>query len=81
MVSFFKSKKTFHSVFTNNSVFNLNFMMVSMENDNNFGYEKIPILVDNMPLRPIFYGKCYLNQKQVSGKIGYKFNSYMYVKT
>jgi hypothetical protein len=25
-------------------------MKVSMENDNNFGYEKITILVDNMPL-------------------------------
>ena len=26
-------------------------MKVSMENDNNFGYEKITILVDNTPLR------------------------------
>jgi hypothetical protein len=26
-------------------------MKVSTENDNNFGYEKITILVDNMPLR------------------------------
>jgi hypothetical protein len=25
-------------------------MKVSMENDNNFGYEKITIVVDNMPL-------------------------------
>jgi hypothetical protein len=25
-------------------------MKVSMENENNFGYEKITILVDNMPL-------------------------------
>jgi hypothetical protein len=25
-------------------------MKVSMENDNNFGYEKITVLVDNMPL-------------------------------
>ena len=25
-------------------------MKVSMENDNNFGYEKITILVDNIPL-------------------------------
>jgi len=32
-------------------VFNLHFMKVSTENDNNFGYEKITILVDNMPLR------------------------------
>jgi hypothetical protein len=40
----------FRSVFGNNSVFNLHFMKVSMENDNNFGYEKITILVDNMPL-------------------------------
>ena len=26
-------------------------MKVSMENDNNFGYEKITIVVDNMPLK------------------------------
>jgi hypothetical protein len=25
-------------------------MKVSLENDNNFGYEKITILVDNIPL-------------------------------
>jgi len=31
-------------------VFNLHFMKVSTENDNNFGYEKITVLVDNMPL-------------------------------
>jgi hypothetical protein len=54
MVSFFKLKKTtFRSVFANNSVFNLHFMKT--ENDNNFGYEKISILVDNMPLRVIWY--------------------------
>jgi len=28
-------------------------MKVSMENDNNFGNEKITILVDNMPLIPM----------------------------
>jgi hypothetical protein len=28
-------------------------MKVSTENDNNFGYEKITILVDNIPLIPI----------------------------
>jgi hypothetical protein len=51
MVSFFKSKKTtFRSVFANNSVFNLHFMKVSSENDNNFGYEKNTIVVDNIPL-------------------------------
>jgi Fe-S cluster assembly iron-binding protein IscA len=44
----------FHSVFANNSVFNLHFMKVSTENDNNFGYEKITILVDNMPLNVIY---------------------------
>jgi hypothetical protein len=48
MVNFFKSKKTtFRSVFANNSVFNLHFMKVSRENDNNFGYEQITIVVDN----------------------------------
>jgi hypothetical protein len=26
-------------------------MKVSTENDNNFGYEKITIVVDNMPLK------------------------------
>jgi hypothetical protein len=41
---------TFRSVFANNSVFNLHFIKVSTENDNNFGYEKITIVVDNMPL-------------------------------
>ena len=51
MVSFFISKKTtFRSVFANNSVFNLHFMKVSTENDNNFGYEQITIVVDNIPL-------------------------------
>jgi hypothetical protein len=39
-----------HSVCVNNSVFNLHFIKVSTENDNNFEYEKILILVDNMPL-------------------------------
>jgi hypothetical protein len=34
----------------NKSVFNLHFMKVSTENDNNFGYEKIMIAVDNIPL-------------------------------
>ena len=32
-------------------------MKVSMENDNNFGYEKITIVVDNIPLRHFFYKK------------------------
>ena len=50
MVSFFKSKKQRFVVFANNSVFNLHFMKVSTENDNNFGYEKITIVVDNIPL-------------------------------
>jgi hypothetical protein len=30
---------------------NLHSMEVSTENDNNFGYEKITILVDNIPLK------------------------------
>jgi len=29
-------------------------MKVSTENDNNFGYEKITVLVDNMPLTILF---------------------------
>ena len=40
----------FRSVFANNLVFNLHFMKVSTENDNKFGYEKITIVVDNIPL-------------------------------
>jgi hypothetical protein len=32
-------------------VFNLHFMKVSTEIDNNFGYEKITQLVDNIPLK------------------------------
>ena len=40
----------FRSVFANNLVFNLHFMKVSTEDDNNFGYEKITVLVDNMSL-------------------------------
>ena len=31
-------------------MFNLHFIKVSTENDNNFGYDKITVLVDNMPL-------------------------------
>ena len=31
-------------------MFNLHFMKVGTENDNNFGYEKITIVVDNIPL-------------------------------
>jgi Fe-S cluster assembly iron-binding protein IscA len=37
-------------VFANNSVLNLHFMKVSTENDNNFEYDKITIVVDNLPL-------------------------------
>jgi len=33
-------------------------MKVSMENDNNFGYEKITILVDNIPLSYCFFKYC-----------------------
>jgi hypothetical protein len=38
----------------NNSVFNLHFMNVSTENDNNFRYEKITIVVDNIPLNKVY---------------------------
>jgi hypothetical protein len=41
-----RKKKTFRSVFANNSVLNLHFMKVSTKNDNNFGYEKNTIVVD-----------------------------------
>jgi hypothetical protein len=35
---------------------NLHFMKVSRENHNNFEYEKITILVDNIPLKGAFIG-------------------------
>ena len=41
MIIFGRYYSTFRSVFANNSVFNLHFMKVSTENDNNFGYEKM----------------------------------------
>jgi hypothetical protein len=50
---FYIEKTTFRSIFTNNSMFNLHFMKVSTENDNNFRYEKITIVVDNIPLRVV----------------------------
>jgi hypothetical protein len=51
MVSFFYIEKTtFRSLFANNSLINIHFMKVSTENDNNFGYEKTTIVVDNIPL-------------------------------
>jgi hypothetical protein len=39
-------------------------MKVSTENDNNFGYEKITILVDNIPLRKLLN-----NRRKTSSKI------------
>jgi hypothetical protein len=33
---------------------NIHFMKVSTENDNTFGYEKITIVVDNIPLSNIY---------------------------
>ena len=54
----------FRSVFANNSVFNLHFKKVSTENDNNFGYEKITIVVDNIPLSGktvLFRGRSWKN--------------------
>ena len=56
MVSFFSRKTTFRRVFVNNSVFNLHFMKISTEIDNNFGYEKITQLVDNIPLTRLVIG-------------------------
>jgi hypothetical protein len=51
MVSFFKSKKQrFVGYSPIILCFNLPFMKVSTENDNKFGYEKITIVVDNIPL-------------------------------
>jgi hypothetical protein len=35
-------------------------MKVSTENDHNFGYEKITILVDNIPLRTINFSNKYI---------------------
>ena len=38
-------------------------MKVSTENDNNFGYEKITIVVDNMPLNVILLREIQFRQK------------------
>ena len=45
---------------------NLHFIKVSTENDNNFGYEKIMILVDNIPLSYTTEKKMYTFQKKKS---------------
>jgi hypothetical protein len=39
-------------------MFILHFMKVSTENDNNFGYEQITILGDNMPLKAYRLSEC-----------------------
>ena len=49
-------------------------MKVSTENDNNIGYEKITILVDNMPLRTLRTKnneECSLthNSKKIDGQL------------
>jgi hypothetical protein len=36
-------------------------MKVSTENDNNFGYEKITIVVDNIPLSNILLNQIFFN--------------------
>jgi ureidoglycolate hydrolase len=41
VLAFLVEKTTFRCVFVNNSVFNLHFMKVSTEINNNFGYKKI----------------------------------------
>ena len=49
---------SFGSFLSKNRIFcsvNLHFMKVSTEIDNNFGYEKITQLVDNIPLRQHFH--------------------------
>jgi hypothetical protein len=54
VLSFLVEKTTFRGVFINNSVLNLHFMKVRTEIDNNFGYEKITQLVDNIPLNEVY---------------------------
>jgi hypothetical protein len=39
-------------------------MKVSTENDNNFGYEKITIVVDNIPLKLVLKQHVVLGQKR-----------------
>jgi hypothetical protein len=48
-------------------------MKVSMENDNNFGYEKITIVVDNIPLTPgcIYTKMCQLKKKPIQCIMGF----------
>jgi hypothetical protein len=50
MVSFFITKKQSFVAYSP-IIRCLIFILYSMENDNNFGYEKITIVVDNIPLR------------------------------
>ena len=54
---------SFGSFLSKNRIFcsvNLHFMKVSTEIDNNFGYEKITQLVDNIPLntKRVLHSKC-----------------------
>ena len=44
---------------------NLHFMKVSTENDNNFWYEKISILVDNIPLNIAIQRKLHTETRKV----------------
>ena len=61
---------SFGSFLSKNRIFcsvNLHFMKVSTEIDNNFGYEKITQLVDNIPLKILsiyFYYEIYLKYCQ-----------------
>ena len=50
-------------------MFNLHFKKVNTENDNNFGYEKKPIVVDNIPLNyddltVSIHGRIIIDEKQ-----------------
>jgi hypothetical protein len=50
-------------------VFNLHFKKVNTENDNNFGYEKKTIVVDNIPLNyddltVSIHGRIIIDEKQ-----------------
>ena len=52
-------------------MFNLHFLKVSTENDNNFGYEKITIMVDNIPLiiETLLFGDDNLKSEEQNAQI------------
>ena len=78
---------TFGSFLSKNRIFcsvNLHFMKVSTEIDNNFGYEKISQLVDNIPLNSYHIFICSMLQSTDYFNTSHSINTveetaYMYI--